>query len=48
VNYTPDGNYMTYSGGSMTQYDLSMTFGEIDPVYAQDYDDEQGKTGMGW
>ena len=48
VNYTPDGNYMTYNGGSMTQYDLSMTFGEIDPIYAQDYDDEQGKTGMGW
>lgn len=48
VSYTPDGNYMTYDGGSMTQYDLSMTFGEIDPVYAQDYDDEQGKTGMGW
>jgi hypothetical protein len=45
---------MTYGGevaegqGSMTQYDLSMTFGEIDPVYAQDYDDDQGKTGMGW
>jgi hypothetical protein len=48
VNYTPDGNYMTYNGGSMTQYDLSMTFGEIDPIYAQDYDDKQGKTGMGW
>ena len=54
VNYTPDGNYMTYGAesdegeGSMTQYDLSMTFGEIDPVYAQDYDDTQGKTGMGW
>jgi len=49
VNYTPDGNYMTYNGeGSMTQYDLSMTFGEIDPVYAQDYDEEQGLKGMGW
>jgi hypothetical protein len=48
VNYTPDGNYMTYNGeGSMTQYDLSMTFGEIDPVYAQDYDEENDKT-MGW
>lgn len=49
VNYTPDGNYMTYAdGGSMTSYDLSMTFGEIDPVYANDYEDKQGKTGMGW
>lgn len=58
VNYTPDGNYMTYGNdgtsdgakgeGSMTQYDLSMTFGEIDPVYAQDYDVEEGTKGMGW
>jgi hypothetical protein len=49
VNYTPDGNYMTYNGeGSMTQYDLSMTFGEIDPVYADDYDVEEGTKGMGW
>lgn len=49
VNYTPDGNYMTYNGeGSMTQYDLSMTFGEIDPVYAQDYDKDEGQKGMGW
>jgi hypothetical protein len=58
VNYTPDGNYMTYGNdgtpdgakgeGSMTQYDLSMTFGEIDPVYAQDYDEDQGIKGMGW
>lgn len=49
VNYTPDGNYMTYNGeGSMTQYDLSMTFGEIDPVYAQDYDADEGTKGMGW
>jgi hypothetical protein len=56
VNYSPDGNYMTYApvdrtdagGGSMTQYDLSMTFGEIDPIYEPDYEKGDGKTGMGW
>lgn len=41
VDYTPDGNYMTYAdGGSMTQYNMSMTFGEIDPIYASDYDED--------
>ncbi len=48
VNYAPDGNYMTYRDGSMTQYDLSMTFGEIDPIYEQDYERDEGLTGMGW
>ena len=49
VNYAPDGNYMTYQGdGSMTQYEISMTFGEIDPIYEQDYEKGEGLTGMGW
>jgi hypothetical protein len=49
VNYTPDGNYMTYGAdGSMTQYDLSMSFGEIDPIYEPDYEEGEGKEGMGW
>lgn len=49
VNYTPDGNYMTYGdGGSMTQYDLSMSFGEIDPIYENDYEQGDGVEGMGW
>jgi hypothetical protein len=51
VNYTPDGNYMTYGAdGSMTQYDLSMTFGEIDPIFEPDYEEGEGTEdkGMGW
>jgi hypothetical protein len=48
VNYTPDGNYMTYRDGSMTQYDLSLTFGEIDPIYEPDYYEGEGLEGMGW
>ena len=41
VNYTPDGSYMTYnSTGSLTQYDLQMSFGEIEPIYADEYGDE--------
>jgi hypothetical protein len=53
VDYTPDGNYMTYAdGGSMTQYNISMTFGEIDPIYASDYDEDgdnqENPTSMGY
>jgi len=39
VNYTPDGQYMTYSDTGMTSYELSMTFAELDPVLANDYGD---------
>ena len=38
VNYTPDGSYMTYAGEpSMTSYQISMAFGEIEPIYADEY-----------
>lgn len=48
VNYTPDGNYMTYQDGSMTQYELNLTFGEIDPIYENDYELNEGLKGTGW
>lgn len=48
VNYTPDGNYMTYQDGSMTQYDLNLTFGEIDPIFENDYEINEGLIGTGW
>lgn len=48
VNYTPDGNYMTYQDGSMTQYDISLSFGEIDPIYENDYLIEDGVSGTGF
>tara|TARA_R100001443_G_scaffold89201_3_gene95699 strand:+ start:308 stop:1780 length:1473 start_codon:yes stop_codon:yes gene_type:complete len=38
VNYTPDGTYMTYGDGSLTQYDVQMAFGEIEPIYSDEYD----------
>ena len=38
VNYTPEGSYMTYSdGGSMTGYDLSLSFKELEPIYKDDH-----------
>jgi len=37
VNYTPDGTYMTYEDGTMTSYELSLTFNELDPIYQVNY-----------
>ena len=44
VNYTPDGSYMTYQDGSLTAYDMSMSFSELEPIYQDDYDDINGST----
>ena len=45
VSYTPDGSYMTYDDGGLTGYDISMTFGELTPIYA---DDHEKVGGMGY
>ena len=39
VNYTPAGSYMTYNdqAGTMSSYDLTMSFTELEPVYSDDY-----------
>lgn len=39
VDYTPDGSYMTFTDGSrtMTSYQISLRFSEIDPIYSTDY-----------
>jgi len=39
VNFTPDGSYATFESGSMTAYELDLTFQEIQPIYNDDYDD---------
>ena len=47
VNYTPDGSYMTYRGQpSMTSYQIAMTFGEIEPIYSDEYDDNENNMGF--
>lgn len=48
VDYTPDGSYMTYGDGSMTSYQISMQFNELDPIYHNDYDEGEGTQGMGY
>ena len=39
VNYTPDNTYMTYENGSLTSYNISLTFSEIQPIYQADIDE---------
>lgn len=39
VNYTPDGTYMTYGDSSMTAYELSLTFQELEPIFDDEYND---------
>jgi hypothetical protein len=39
VNYTPDGTYMTYGDSSMTAYELSLTFQELEPIFDDEYSD---------
>ena len=43
VNYTPDNSYMSYDdsdpdGRSMTAYELSLSFNELEPIFDDDYD----------
>lgn len=35
--YTPDGNYATFYDGSMTSYQMTLTFQELEPVFDSDY-----------
>lgn len=37
VNYTPEGNYMTFADGLMTSYEISMQFQELEPIFNDDY-----------
>jgi hypothetical protein len=48
VNYTPAGNYATYEDGAMTQYNMTLTFSEIDPVYDDDYGTDDNTSNIGY
>ena len=45
VQYTPNGSYSTYGDGSMTSYKMTLSFGEIAPIYANEQD-AAGGTGF--
>jgi hypothetical protein len=37
VNYIPEGTYMTYTDSTLTAYEMNLQFTELEPVYADDY-----------
>ena len=43
--YAPDGSYMTYDDGSMTSYNVSMSFGELNPIYAENIKEDSNDMG---
>jgi len=38
TDYTPNNTYSTFRDGTMTQYKISLSFRELDPVFNDDYD----------
>lgn len=48
VNYTPDGNYMTFytPENSMTSYELTLTFQELEPVFDDEYGQDNTTLGF--
>ena len=47
VNYTPDGSYATYlDGGSVTSYAVDMSFGELEPIYADEIENNWDDMGF--
>lgn len=44
VNYVPDGTYMTLPDSSMTAYDITMQFQEMDPITDSDYSELDNNT----
>ncbi len=46
VQYTPDGSYMTYDDGSMTSYSISLSFGELNPIYDTDFEGSENDMGF--
>ena len=44
VNYTPEGNYATFDDGAMTSYELTLQFSELEPVFNNDYAQDNDAT----
>tara|TARA_B100000519_G_C14252260_1_gene443065 strand:- start:196 stop:1650 length:1455 start_codon:yes stop_codon:yes gene_type:complete len=40
VNYTPQNNYSTFPDGAMTSYELTLNFNELEPVFNDEYQND--------
>jgi len=45
VNYTPEGQYATYTDGAMVSYEMQMQFTELEPIFNDDYGKGTGSSG---
>lgn len=47
VDYTPDGTYMTFNDDAktLTSYQISLRFSELEPIYDTDYEKTEGQIG---
>jgi hypothetical protein len=48
VNYNASGAYSTYSDGTPVHMQMSLSFQELNPIYAEDYDKGIGRDGVGY
>jgi hypothetical protein len=46
VNYTPDGTYSTMYNSSMAAYELTFEFQELEPIYNDDYGNDNASIGF--
>ena len=48
VNYTGENVYATYDDGAPVSTILSLSFKELEPIYAEDYQKSEGQKGVGY
>ena len=48
VNYSGAGTYATYDDATPVHMKLDLSFQELNPVYSEDYESEDGKEGVGF
>ena len=48
VDYAPNGQYSTYEDGVMTAYQMTMTYSELNPIYNDDYGNQDFPAEIGF
>jgi len=48
VNYTGAGTYATYDNTAPVHMKVNLSFQELNPIYSEDYETEEGKEGTGF
>ena len=48
MNYTGNGTYSTFHDGTPTLMNMTLSFQELNPIYFEDYDEGEGRIGVGY